>query len=142
MCEPILLTTASLPNTQSSTRAAGTYLASSSSYTKTDTEALPKYLEYIEGTGWKVKESGLFFLKVRSGHAYSSVTGAINTYHILNNVKSCITVYYVTPSQADGRSQGQETIYLKKNSILDFSFEPDCIGKWSAAIFEIYAMFE
>ncbi len=72
MCEPILLTTASLPSSSSSTRPAGTYLASSSSYTKTDTADLPKYLEYIEGTGWKVKKSGLYNFISDGGHTWTS----------------------------------------------------------------------
>lgn len=82
-CNPKLLTDIILPNSNSVTRALGTYYANTSAYTKTNTENFEKYLTYSEENGWVVQKSGNYLISTylsihRSQASDSAVDMTIN----------------------------------------------------------------
>ena len=139
---PIFLTSAILSSSGSSTRAAGTYKASSSQYTKSPTGNLSKYLTFTEGTGWTVKKSGFYYLNATQGSEYVSSSAGIYTYILINNTKYKLTQKYLNSSNTKADMTESATLYLKENDVIDFSFEPGAAGIWSGAWFYIYAIFE
>lgn len=142
MCSPIFLTTASLP--EQSGRAAGTYQASSSLYTKTNSEKLEEYLKYEEGKGWTVQKSGLYVLKGEMSSLPSEgvciyANLYINSVKVIENWMKGIAHRNI--SHWSGNDTGDMTIYLTKGEVIDFDFVCDRPGDSNAA-FSIYAMFQ
>lgn len=145
MCAPILLTTASLPNTGSSTRNTGSYKASSESYTKEDTENMEKYLEYQEGKGWKVKKSGFYFFGCTKDHqatSHQQVSTISKLYINEIEYKWMIGSSSSDISNYSNCESDNLTLYLKADDIIDFEFSCSGTGKYSFAEFAIYTMFE
>jgi type II secretory pathway pseudopilin PulG len=77
MTSPILLMTASLPSSESSTRNAGTYRASNTSYTKTNGNAFTDYLTFTQDTGWTINRSGWYYIEYIDSQTYTNSNGRV-----------------------------------------------------------------
>lgn len=75
-------------------------------------------------------------------HGHQELGNSVWWYYIINNNKYILTRQYINEYYKYATIAENTTIYLKENSILDFSFEPSIVGIWSIASFRIYAMFE
>jgi len=142
MHSPILLTTASMPN---GTKNAGTYKASSSYYTKTDTEVMTNYLSFTQDEGWTIEKSGLYYLGGYINHNYSGTNGSVSARIRINDViiAPAFIQRYISSANTVSQDSSNSTIYLSKGDVLDFEFYAGVKGDANtAATFTIYAMFE
>lgn len=145
MCSPRVLTTTSLPVLNG--RVAGTYKASSSSYTKTNSTEMSKYLAFKEGVGWTVLKDGWYYLDTYSSHELDGSVGGgtVYSYYLINGKSFTFTVGSINsyvPDNYTAMKNGNATIYLKAGDIIDYSFVPTITGNYSNARFSIWAMFE
>ncbi len=143
MSTPLKLTKANLPNTQTTTRQAGTYKASSSDYIKNNNENMEKYLKFEEGKGWTILKSGWYYLSTNSYHVNDTELVEIMTTIIINNsVFDTFTIARASSNDPYGaKEQNSATLYLKQGDTIDFEFIINKAGIWSSAEFGIYAMF-
>jgi len=144
MSSPILLTTLDLPNTSSSSRAAGTYKASSTSYTKTNTDVMSNYLSFEEGKGWTVLKDGWYYINSFSSHTTSLTNGsAVILYFYINNQEFRLTYNATVSGQSySAREAANNTVYLKAGDVIDCGFALSAAGTYSHATINMYAFFE
>ncbi|MNS98484.1 hypothetical protein D3C72_1328530 [compost metagenome] len=142
LANPILLTNAVLSNTGSGSRAAGTYKASSTGYTKTDTSELSKYLTFTQGIGWTVLKSGNYLFNSRIGSAYGSAQASISTYLLIGTDAIIIAESFVSSASTQGITSGNITVSLKEGAIIDYQFTNTAATTYNGSNLKIYAMFE
>lgn len=143
MVSPKELVNAGLTETNTNTRDAGTYKASASTWVKTDSSDLNKYLTYTENTGWTVKESGWYYIRGWYKHRYTSAAGA--TYYTITIDETTVAYaqnYITKDDKYTGFGNVGATVYLKEGNVIDGKAIFGSVGIYSLASFHIYRLFE
>lgn len=139
-CNPKLLTTITLPSTQKNSRAVGTYLANTTSFTKTNTENFSTYLSYDETKGWTVLKSGNYLINTWTGcHTKGDSVNFIN----IDGTNNILLTGVASRDGDYDYNSGNLSIYLEEGTLINFyNSIKTASPTWHTASFGIYALFK
>lgn len=140
---PKLILTVSLPGSNGTARAVGTYKASTS-FTKVETENYNTYLKENEDKTWTVLKSGNYLIKNTCNCFWvSNLTSTWNNV-LVNDQKIPINFAMARNDKMNyGANTNTSTLYLEEGTKLDFSNDlNESAAAYHSSSFFIYAMFE
>jgi hypothetical protein len=142
-CNPKLLTTIALPSSGSSSRAAGTYYANSTSFTKTNTTDFDSYLSFDANTGWTVLKSGYYMINsYGTGWAQDGTNGEdIDCVMCIGDSIIDLGADSIRSSDYQ-RCRDNTTIFIEKGTVINFFYSNSRSSYYSSSDFIIYALFQ
>ena len=142
-CNPKLLTTITLPSTESNSREVGQYYANTTSYTKKNSEDFTSYLSYDEAKGWKVLRSGNYNISNSFVGYFSGGEASIMNVLKIDGKGINLSSGSLRQDNIIDSDLGHITVYLEEGTIINFyNTIITSPVRWHYVDFCIYALFD
>lgn len=127
----------------SSTFAQGTYYTKSSNiFSKSIQEVGNEYIEFISNQGFKLKKDGYYLICSTMGaDVYNNTWGRISSGLIIDDSTNIdLTQSIVSAGVGEDRQINSTTLYLKKDTIIDFYLQTNATTTYCGGVINIYSL--